>query len=287
MAERLAERTAHEVRVIPVLLYHSVSDRPSPAIAPFAIGPREFERHLELIADQGSETLTVSGLIDTRMRGEPLPARPVVITFDDGFADTLDVAAPRLWTRGMVATVYLTTGYLAGGSGRWRPRAPGTMVPWTRIRELEAAGLEVGAHTHCHPQLDVLPCHEATAEVRSSRILLETSLGHPVRSFAYPHGYASPWLRREVQRAGFDSACGVCEALSHTDDDRWCIARLSVRATTPVEQVAAWLRGQGAPLAGPERIRTQVWRGVRRFGHFASTHGGGRRAPESWPWQSA
>src|SRR5205823_9274749 len=251
------------------------------------VTPRTFERHLELVVDEGCETLTVSELVDRRTRGELLPPRLVVITFDDGFADTLDVAAPRLWSRGLVATVYLTTGYLAGGTRRSSPRAPGAMVPWERLPELEAGGLELGAHTHCHPQLDVLPCREAAAEVRTSRILLETSLCHPIRSFAYPHGYASPWLRAEVRRAGFESACGVRDALSHDADDRWCIARLSVRATTPVERIAAWLRGEGAPLAGPERIRTRAWRGVRRMRHLASSHGGSQRTWESWPWHAA
>jgi peptidoglycan/xylan/chitin deacetylase (PgdA/CDA1 family) len=275
------------VQIIPVLLYHSVSDHPSPAIAQFAVTPRAFERHLELILEEGAEALTVSGLIDRRMRGEPLPPRPVLITFDDGFADTLDVAAPRLWSRGLAATLYLTTGYLAGRTRRSAPEHIGAMIPWERLCELEAAGFELGAHTHSHPQLDVLPLREAAAEVRTSRILLETALGHPVRSFAYPHGYASPWLRAEVQRAGFESACGVREALSHAADDRWCMARLSIRATTPVETVGAWLRGEGAPVAGPERLRTRAWRAVRRMQHLTSVHSGRRRAWEPWPWHPA
>src|SRR5207253_4620134 len=160
---------------------------------------------LELIVDAGAETLTVSGLVHRLRRGEPLPRRTVVITFDDGFLDTLDIAAPRLRAKGLVATVYLTTGYLQGGTRGSSPHAPGAMVPWDRLHELEAAGLELGAHTHGHPQLDVLPSREATAEVRTSKVLLEASLGHPVRSFAYPHGYTSAWLRSEVQRAGFES----------------------------------------------------------------------------------
>src|SRR5207249_11417361 len=135
LTDRVTDHTDARVQIIPVLLYHSVSDHPSPAIAPFAVTPRTFERHLELIVDEGCETLTVSELVDRRTRGELLPPRLVVITFDDGFADTLDVAAPRLWSRGLVATVYLTTGYLAGGTRRSSPRAPGAMVPWERLPE--------------------------------------------------------------------------------------------------------------------------------------------------------
>jgi peptidoglycan/xylan/chitin deacetylase (PgdA/CDA1 family) len=256
---------------IPVLLYHTISDAPSSGIAPFAVSLRAFERHLDLIEEAGGETLTVSDLVDRLSGGERLPRRAVVITFDDGFADTLDVAAPSLWRRRMVATVYVATGYLTDRTSTRRPAGQDRMLTWDRVGELEGYGLELGAHTHTHPQLDVLPHTAATVELRISRILLETSLGHRVRSFAYPHGYASGWLRQGVQRAGFDSACGVRNALSHARDDRWCIARLTVRAGTDVQRVAAWLRGHGAPIAPErERLQTRAWRGLRRARYVVS-----------------
>ena len=259
-------------RTIPVLLYHSVSNEPSPAIEPFTVSPDAFERHLDLIEQAGAQTLTVSDLVD-RLSGEGLlPPHPVVITFDDGFADTLDIAAPMLWRRGMVATAYLTTGYLAGGSVKRGLTPPGDMLSWDRLSELESCRLELGAHTHAHPQLDVLSHAAAAAEMRVCRVLLETSLCHRVRSFAYPHGYASPWLRAEARQAGFDSACGVRNALSHADDDRWCIARLTVQAGTRDDRIAAWLRGHGAPVAGrPDRVLTRAWRAVRRARYVMSS----------------
>jgi peptidoglycan/xylan/chitin deacetylase (PgdA/CDA1 family) len=252
-----------ELQPIPVLLYHSISDWPSPAIAPFAVTPATFGRHLDLI-EADHHTLTVSTLMAMRSRGEPLPSAPVVITFDDGFVDNLEVAAPMLAARRQTATVYLTTSYLGSARAVTR-RTVGEMLHWEQLRDLDAFGFEIGAHAHTHRQLDVLPLAEAALEIRRSKELLEDHLGRPVATFAYPHGYSSPAVRAEVAAAGFDSACGVRNALSHTRDDRWRIARLSVRADTPVERVAAWLRGQSAPLAGPgETLQTGVWRTIRR-----------------------
>jgi peptidoglycan/xylan/chitin deacetylase (PgdA/CDA1 family) len=254
---------------IPVLLYHSVSDDPSPATASFAVSLAMFDRHLDQVVEGEHHALSVSQLVDTLARREPLPSRPVVITFDDGFADTLEVAAPRLLSRRLPATVYLTTGYLAGDGRRPAAHAPGRMVPWTRVEELEAAGLEVGAHTHTHPQLDVLPRDSADDEIRRSKYLLEAHLGHQVLSFAYPHGYADGFIRRKVRQAGFDSACGVRNAFSHPLDDRWFIARLTVRADTPIERLVSWLEGRGARLApAGEPVQTRVWRSVRRLRPF-------------------
>jgi peptidoglycan/xylan/chitin deacetylase (PgdA/CDA1 family) len=229
-----------------------------------------FGRHLDLI-EAAHQTLTVSDLVARLSRSEALPHAPVVISFDDGFADNLEVAAPMLAARRMTATIYLTTGYLANAREASRA-AVGHMLQWEQLQDLEALGLEVGAHSHTHRQLDVLPLSAARLEMRRSREMLEDRLGHRIPSFAYPHGYSSPALRAEVAACGFDSACGVRNALSHTRDDRWRIARLTVQADTPVERIAAWLRGRQAPLAAPgDTLQTRVWRAVRRVRQAATT----------------
>jgi peptidoglycan/xylan/chitin deacetylase (PgdA/CDA1 family) len=260
---------------IPILLYHSVSDQPAPAIGPYSVTRSTFERQLDLLLDSGRQVVTVSDLVDRVSSHQPSPRALAAITFDDGFKDTLDVAAPMLKERGLTATAYLTTGYLAREPGGPSVSPPGQMLAWSQVRELEMAGLEVAAHTHTHPHLDILPPAQAGEEVRRSKDLLEGELGHRVRSFAYPHGYASSFLRREVRAAGFDSACGVANRLSHPGDDRWYLARLTVRVDTPLATFAQWLRGAGAPLARPgETVRMRGWRQVRRLRHLTSALAG-------------
>jgi peptidoglycan/xylan/chitin deacetylase (PgdA/CDA1 family) len=251
---------------IPILNYHTVSAAPAAAIAPFAVRPDDLARHLDLVWAGGLTAVTISDLVDLLDRDGAVAPGTVAITFDDGFEDNLTIAAPLLAARNLPATVYVTSGFLAGGEGTPYP-PPGPMLAWDGMRALEAAGIEVGSHAHSHRPLDVLTHLEARHEIRLSKQLIEEALGHRVRSFAYPHGYASRWIENEVRQCGFDSACGVGNAFSHPADNHWHLARLTVGATTTIGEVNGWLHGSCAAVAGPrEQLRTTLWRGVRRAG---------------------
>jgi peptidoglycan/xylan/chitin deacetylase (PgdA/CDA1 family) len=248
---------------IPILLYHSVSASPPDWIAPFTVRPDVFERHLGLIAASGCQALTVSDLVDRIGAGENVPSRSVVVTFDDGFADTAEVAAPALAARKMPATVYITTGPLCGARHRLRPAR---MMTSSQLADLERCGLEIGAHSETHRSMDLLREMEARREIEDSKACLEDVLGHGVRSFAYPHGHHDPGVAALVHQGGFDSACAVKNAFSSLRDDRFALARLTVRASTSEEQLTQWLRGRGAPMPPPrQRWRTRAWRQYRRL----------------------
>lgn len=250
------------VRPIPILLYHSISRNPSPSIRSFTVSPERFAQQLDLVAD-GHVALTVAELVARLDSGTPIPPGAVVITFDDGFADNLEAAAPLLKDRGLTASMYITTGYIDGSASG---EVPGRMLSWSGICELDAAGFEIGAHGHRHTPLDVLPVAVVAEDVGRSKMALEQRLGHRLSSFAYPHGYRSASVRLAVRRAGFDCACGVRNALSHPVDDRWSLARLTVRDTTPTELVAAWLHGKSAPIAtSRDAVQTVAWRNLRRL----------------------
>ncbi len=239
---------------IPVLLYHSISGAPEDSIAPYTVTPDMFERQLDAIVGR-RQALTVSRLAECLAGRAELPESPVVITFDDGFADNLTVGAPWLASRGLSATVYVTTGYLD---------RPGMLTPM-QVSELESAGIEVGAHTHTHTPLDELAIGSVSEEIRHSKAVLEDILGHSLASLAYPHGYSTAAIRDAVRDAGFLSACGVKNAFSHAGDDVWCIARLTVRADTTMERFEGWLAGKGAPVAlRHEALPTRAWRTARR-----------------------
>ena len=252
-------------RPIPILGYHTITDSPHPRIAAFAVRPAALARHLDLIVARHCTALTISGLVDLLDRDAPLPPATVVVTFDDGYDDNLTVAAPLLADRRLPATVFVTTGFLPGCPGGSMAGAPDSMLPWERLADLEAAGIEIGSHSHTHPEMDVLSRAAASQEMRHSKALLEDELGHPVDSFAFPHGYATRWLQQEVRRAGFRSACGVRNTFSHSGDNRWLLSRVTVGATTTCDQVDALLQGAGAPVAGAgELLRTKAWRAARR-----------------------
>jgi len=251
--------------VVPILLYHSVSSDPAAWISRFAVSPAEFERQLDLIVERGASTLTVSAFADALEHDrQALPERPVLITFDDGFADFHEHALPALHERGLAATLFVTTGFVGRRVGG-EDAAGERMLDWSQLAEVREAGIEIGGHSHSHAQLDAVSRVRAGEEIGRCKLLLAEGLGVDISTFAYPHGYSSPTVRRLVAEAGYRSACGVKNELSSTEDDRFCLARLTVRVTTPTALVASWLAAEGAPPARPrERLRTRAWRLYRR-----------------------
>ena len=252
-------------RATPILLYHAVSNASAIGIAPFTVSPARFAEHLDAIADSGAETLTVSEYVDA-INGDgraALPERIVLVTFDDGYADTCEIALPELTRRAIRSTVYVTTGYLGAASG------PGglPMLDGDGVRALALAGVEIGGHTHSHPQLDTLRVREASEEIIRCKSDLEHCLSRPVRSFAYPHGYSSRSVRRLVRAAGYDSACAVMNAFADPDGDQLRIARITVGAGTTSSEIAAWISGDGRAVAARrDPLRTRAWRTYRRCG---------------------
>jgi peptidoglycan/xylan/chitin deacetylase (PgdA/CDA1 family) len=251
------------LNAVPVLLYHSVSANPPDWIAPFSVAPDAFGAHLDAVVASGRQPVTATQFADGLRGKATLPARPVLITVDDGFADFAEAALPALTERRLVSTLYITTGALAD-----RPREtvlpPAAMLRTADLAGLEASGVEIGAHSHTHRQMDLLPEREVAAELRRSGDLLGDALGHRVRSFAYPHGYYKPAMLRQVAAAGFDSACTVANALSGDQDHPLAFSRFMVYADTDPGTVAGWLSGAGASQPRP-RILAFGWRQGRRL----------------------
>lgn len=248
---------------VPVLLYHAVTDDPPPWIAEFTVTPRAFEAQLDAVVASGRTAVPVSVLASHLAGRGGLPPRPVVLTFDDGFADLPGRTAEALASRGLPATAYLTTGALTPGRACLLPPAP--MMALAQAPLLEQYGMEVGAHTVTHPQLDTLAPRALRRELREAKATLEDVLGHRVAHLAYPHGYNSRAVRRAALDAGYASAVAVRHALSSAADEPYRIARLILRRSHTVADVERWMEGHGARTAPfPDSPATAGWRTYRR-----------------------
>lgn len=261
----------HGMKTVPILAYHSISNEPARWIRRFSVAPEMFLHQLELILDRGATALTISEFADAIAGKRSLPARPVVITFDDGLSDFRDEALPALRRAGVAATLYVTTGFLDDADRTTYFRPAGAWLDSQALGEVRDQGVEIGAHSHTHPQLDTVPPNVAREEIQRSKDILEQLLQKPVRSFAYPHGFLDRTVRRLVRESGYESACACKNALSSTSDDPFALARLLVRATTAPTTFADWLDGRGVPIAPVrESVRTRAWRSYRRGRAFVS-----------------
>lgn len=254
---------------IPMLLYHSVAADCDPRFAEWAISPDLFREHMACLASGGYRTLTVSELVEqVHVGGRSPDPGCVVVTFDDGFEDFHRHAWPALREQGLKATVFVTTGHV-GGTSAWLARlgeGNRPMLSWDQIGELAAAGIECGAHGHEHLQLDTVEAQRAWQDMVRSRRALADVVG-PVAAFAYPHGYHTARVRRQVASAGFECACAVRHAMCTAADDRFALSRIVVRGDTAVDALERMLHGQEVPASGRGgRSRAAAWRAVRRAG---------------------
>jgi peptidoglycan/xylan/chitin deacetylase (PgdA/CDA1 family) len=254
--------------IVPILMYHSISTSASSKFLPWTITPTRFAEQLAFLREQGYTALTVSDFAGLLAGGQATaPERPVVITFDDGFADFAECAVPLLAANQMRATIYIVTSTV-GGTSRWlaaEGEGQRPMLSWDEIAALPASVVEIGAHSHTHPQLDTLSLTAADREIRTSKAILEDHLGREISSFAYPHGYHGPQVRRMVQDAGFSSACAVKHAMSSLQDDRFALSRIIVYRDQTIERFTSLLSGETLRVAPQgERIQTVLWRVVRR-----------------------
>jgi peptidoglycan/xylan/chitin deacetylase (PgdA/CDA1 family) len=253
---------------VPVLMYHSIAAGPAASgFARFVMDPGEFAAQMDYLAAGGYSPVTAGDLAASRLSGCPLPARAVVLTFDDAFTDFSSAALPVLRGHGFRATLYVPTAYV-GATAAWMGSAgegDRAILSWRALRELVAEGIEVASHSHTHPQLDRVPPGVARDETRRSRGLLEDSLGIAVEGFAYPFGYWNRAARGAVAAAGFRYGCGVDELMNMPADDVLTLPRLTVNAGTGPDGLARLLGNRpvrgGRGVAAAKRF---AWRALRR-----------------------
>jgi peptidoglycan/xylan/chitin deacetylase (PgdA/CDA1 family) len=252
---------------VPILLYHSIAEGVPAKFSEWAVPPRMFTAHMAFLSEHRYTPITVTQLATTITSGDGnLPDRPVVLTFDDGFADFYTDALPILKQYGFAATLYIASGLVGVVNHRLYDESKKPMLSWDQIAEINASGIECGAHSHSHPQLDTLSIASARREIVHSKELLESHLNQRITTFSYPHGYYSPAVRRLVQEAGYTSACAVKHAMSGTADDPFALARIIVRADRDVDGYGTMLTGHGVSAASArEKVSTKIWRLCRRL----------------------
>jgi O-antigen biosynthesis protein len=255
---------------VPILLYHSVATEGAAAYYRWMVSPERFRRQMAFLARNGYQAITASALAAYRTLGEPLPAKPVLITFDDGLRDFASGALPVLRHFGFPAALFVATDYV-GRTSRWleslgegnRP-----MLSWSELVELQEQGVECGAHTCSHPQLDVLSRSVAKFEIATSKAVLEEALGRPVRTFAYPHGYASSAVRRLVRDAGFSLAFGVRNRPSSMRQDNFALSRITITEAVDDQRMGELLAEPSSTVdLALDRVVAFGWRLVRRLEH--------------------
>ena len=240
-----AARSAH-VAEVPVLMYHVIADPPAGATWPHLfVSPAEFAAQVAWLEAHGFEAVTLAQVWRHWQHGAPLPKRPVVLTFDDGYHSVAAVALPALAERGWPGVLNLKLGNIG---------EPGGLTE-RQVRRLLAAGWELGAHTFTHPDLRTLDDAALEREVAGSRKALRRRFGVPVDFFCYPAGRYDARVLAAVRRAGFLGATTTREGLA-TAEKPYELKRVRVSRGDGVRRLASALPARtGASPGSAPRAR--------------------------------
>lgn len=246
---------------LPVLLYHHIGPRQSGPHTGLTISPKEFERQVRWLAHRGYKGIRPLDWLSWRNEGKLLPNKPVILTFDDGYADTADYALPILQRYGFGAAVFIVTRKL-GQQTAWDGRY---MMTAEQIKYWKDEGIEFGAHSRSHPDLTTLSSSELKEEVIGSREDLAKILGYQVKSFAYPYGSFNPVVRDLVQNE-YELAFSCEEGLNDIRTDSHLLRRTMVQLGDSLLDIECRVRIGYSPimlLRARLRIRSRMKRAMQ------------------------
>lgn len=254
-------------RSTPILVYHSISLQPAGPFRAYTVSPARFREHLGYLAENNYRTLTISELAAQLPHGV-LNNKTVAITFDDAFADFSSSALPALQAFGMTATLYVPTSFV-GGRSTWLAREDEgrrEVMSWTEIAAAAEYGIECGAHSHTHRELDRVSENELDDEVRGPKRILEERLSRRIDTFAYPFGFHNRRVRAAVAHAGYASACAVGNLTAIPSSDLFALPRLTVNNGTDVPRLQRLLSNRASRRERfVSETKRHVWHARRRW----------------------
>ncbi len=225
----------------PILYYHRVAPGVDPRTG---VTPETFRRQMGLLAALGYRGVSLFEALALAHGARPSSGpRPVVLTFDDGYLDNYEYAAPLLLERGFRATIYFVAEKM-GGRVDWTddPLWGGhPLMEPEKARELVALGFEAGSHTLTHPDLSRLPEEEARQEIAQSRPRLSELLSAAITTFCYPYGSFLPLHAALVREAGYRAARTVRHYRLGQPEDLMTLACRPISGRMSLERFALTL----------------------------------------------
>ncbi len=221
---------------VPILMYHYVSIPPAGADSvrrDLSVTPQRFEEQLLYLREAGYTCITLYDLALALQIGQPLPAKPVVITFDDGYRDNYTQAFPLLRQYGFAATFFLITKPIDEGQADY--------VTWEQVIEMDAAGMNMEAHGYTHSDLRGRDVDYLVWQVLGAKEAIEARTHKPVRFFAYPSGKYDEQTMRVLHSANYWGAVTITNGITQRSERVFQLDRVRVRGSYTASKLAAVL----------------------------------------------
>ncbi|MBR8834241.1 MAG: polysaccharide deacetylase family protein [Stigonema ocellatum SAG 48.90 = DSM 106950] len=206
---------------VPILMYRDILPQKQVLLD---VRPDELEQHFQFIKDQGVTPISLDQLMTHLQTGLPLPKKPILLTFDDGYGGHYEYVYPLLKKYGYPAVFSIYTNGVGTNTNK-------THVNWEQLRQMAADPLvTIASYSVTQPDdLRVMPDKQLQTEVMESKSILEANLGIPIRYFTYPSGKYDERVARWVYNAGYQMALtmnDVSEKFAGTSDSLLAVSRI-------------------------------------------------------------
>lgn len=255
---------------LPVLLYHHVGPASAGACPSLTVPPDRFERHVRWLAGLGYTGIRAS---DWRacLQGRRTVRKPVLLTFDDAYADIVEYALPVLERYEFGAVIMVVTRRV-GGESEWDRThgwVPHPLMSADQIREWATRGMEFGAHGRTHADLTTVSENALDDEIFGSSDDLSVLIGSRVATFACPYGRSDERVLRRV-RAAYDMAFSCIEGVNTAATDCHRLRRSMVQPYESLVGLTWRVRTGQYPV---DRLRARLRIRSRLRGAAALRHG--------------
>ncbi len=215
---------------VPVLNYHQINNEDHNALT---LSGKEFEAQIKYLQREGYTAISPDQLADYLQYGKALPAKPVLITLDDGYEDNYRVAYPILQKYQFTATIFLITDFV-GNYGRY--------LTWEQIREMSGQGYSFEDHTLSHISLPNASDEEIRKQLGKSKEALEWRLGKKVDYLAYPGGEYDQRVIQLTKEAGYRAAFTVNFGRDRINSTLFTLNRIPIFGSESHTFLRFWLR---------------------------------------------
>ncbi len=240
-AASAAEMQGSVVRV-PILMYHYIRVNPNPQDrfgADLSVTPQHFAQQMALLHANGFHTVTLDDLVAAIEQDAPLPSKPIILTFDDGYADFYSAAYPVLKEFGFKATSFVITGK-AGRQG---------YLTWDEMGQMQASGLtQFESHTVDHVEMNRVSLAKAQYDLTQSKSDLQKHLGTRVSYFCFPSGRFNTAVEDLMMQDGYLAGASTHPGVIHSLNDLRALTRVRIHGSDTLGSFAARL---GARLNTP------------------------------------
>lgn len=232
----LGDGTLRRIHV-PILMYHRVSELPPDADVyrvDLTVVPEVFRAHMQYLYDEGYHTISLYQLNEALLHGTPLPTKPVILTFDDGYSEHYTTVFPTLEEFEFNGTFFVITGYADVNNPEY--------LNWSQIREMSDAGMSMEPHTKSHLGLVGRDNDFLTYEVLGSFESMAAHTGQMPRMFAYPGGDYDDAALEMLESLYCWRAVTTQRGALHTTDNYLEVPRVRVSGDTGVVGLAYLLQ---------------------------------------------